>query len=81
MMISRDPGRGALDRDERDEHAGDQQLVGRRVEERPERRGHVPAAGQVAVDEVRDRRDGEQDAAATIESVPTVTVVHDDGAP
>ena len=62
MMIVAIHGDDALDRDERDEDARDEQLVGRRVEERPERRRHVPAAGEVAVDEVRDRRDGEQDA-------------------
>ena len=56
MMIAAIHGDDALDRDQRDQHAGDEQLVRRRVEERAERRRDVPAAREVAVDSSRSPR-------------------------
>ena len=47
--------------DQRDQHAGDEQLVGQRVDELAERRGRVPVPRQVAVEEVAQRRDREHE--------------------
>ena len=60
MMISAIHGDDAVDRQQRDQHAGDEQLVGGRVEERAELRRDVPAAREAAVDPVGRRGDAEQ---------------------
>ena len=56
-----DPRRDALGAEQRDQHAGDEQLVRGRVQERADLARHVPAAREVPVDPVGRRGDGEED--------------------
>ena len=62
----REPRVDAVDLDERDEYACDEQLVRGRVEERAERRRLLPAAREPPVDEVGDRRDREHDGSRAV---------------
>ena len=57
----RHPRGEAVQRHERDQGGDDQQLVGERVHELAERGDRVPRAGQIAVDEIGERREREHD--------------------